>query len=492
MKLTFKLVFTFLLANIVLAVVYGYLSMQQEERLFHETTSAEVNTLGSAMGDVLADAWQSTGPQKMLMFVRNANSLERHMRIRWVWFDAQAEGSREVEFSPSAPRELLTTITIEQHREIESSDPDGTPYLRIYWPVTLSIDRKGGLEFSRPLQELNASKREILYRTELLIGGMVLLSGILAAYLGIRLVGKPLEQLIEKTRRVAAGDLRGPVHITSHDELAELGESLNRMCDQLVESQTKIREETAGRVSALEQLRHADRLKTVGRLASGIAHELGTPLNVVSGRAGLIASGKLTSDEIGQSAAAIRAEVDKMTKIMRQLLDFARTTTPHKAAVDLRQVVDQTVDMLRPVADKRNVQLGFARNGEAQLAELDAGQMQQVLTNLVINAIQAMPAGGTVDITIGRRVARPPDGSDDRGATCYAIDIRDQGVGIAEENLQHLFEPFFTTKEVGEGTGLGLSIAYGIMQEHGGWIDVSSRPGAGSCFTIFLPAGAES
>ena len=100
------------------------------------------------------------------------------------------------------------------------------------------------------------------------------------------------------------------------------------MCRQLAESQEQIRQETAARIAAMEQLRHADRLKTVGRLASGIAHELGTPLNVVSGRAGLIASGKLSHDEIGQSVAAIKAEAEKMTRIIRQLLDFARAGSP--------------------------------------------------------------------------------------------------------------------------------------------------------------------
>ena len=117
-----------------------------------------------------------------------------------------------------------------------------------------------------------------------------------------------------KARRIGRGDLAGPIHIRSRDELAELAEDLNAMCLNLAESQRKLREESAARIAAIEQLRHADRLKTVGRLASGIAHELGTPLNVVAGRAGLIASGKLDAAEIAQSAAAIRSEADKMTR----------------------------------------------------------------------------------------------------------------------------------------------------------------------------------
>jgi signal transduction histidine kinase len=369
---------------------------------------------------------------------------------------------------------------------------DGTPQLDIYWPVALGIDRRGGLEFAHAMTELKGNEWEIVRWTGLLIGGMALLSGLLAAALGVRLVGQPLRLLMEKTRLISAGNLQGPIHLDTRDELAELGESLNLMCERLSQSQGKIREETAARIAALEQLRHADRLTTVGRMASGIAHELGTPLSVVSGRAGLIGSGKLTADEVSTSAAAIKAEADKMTKIIRELLDFARASTPHKTAVDLRQVVSQTVDLLRPLAEKRNVELRLAAGGDAAVAEIDAGQIQQVLTNLIVNAVEAMPRGGKADIAVRRQSARPPDAVDLPPSMYYAVEVRDEGVGIAEEHVWRLFEPFFTTKEVGEGTGLGLSIAYGIVQEHGGWIDVTSRPGEGSCFTVFLPAGAKS
>ena len=264
------------------------------------------------------------------------------------------------------------------------------------------------------MSELQDNEREIVERTVLLIGGMALVSGLLAAALGVRLVGRPLRALMEKTRLIAAGNLQGPIHLGTRDELAKLGESLNLMCQQLAQSQGKIREETAIRIAAMEQLRHADRLKTVGRMASGIAHELGTPLSVVAGRAGLIGSGKLTTEEIAASAAAIKAEADKMTKIIRQLLDFARANTPHKTAVDLRQVAGQTVDLLRPLAEKRNVELRLAAGGDPAVAEIDAGQIQQVLTNLIVNAVEAMPGGGKADITVRSQAACPPEGGDAR------------------------------------------------------------------------------
>ncbi|MGO9113986.1 MAG: sensor histidine kinase [Thermoguttaceae bacterium] len=493
MRLALKLVLVFMLANIALAMIYGYLAVRREVILFRKEAAIETEVIDKSLEKLLIDAWRSKGDrgvQELLLTI--IDSQQQHLRIRWVWFDTKPE----TESCPVVSADLLTEDVVQGHVPIEADEPDGIYYLHVYWPVTLTAQRKGGLEFTLPETDLEANKQEIIQRTALLIAGMLLISGLLAVLFGVRLVGRPLEQLIAKARRIGEGDLAGPVHLRSHDELAELAENLNAMCAKLEESQTRLRQETAARIMALEQLRHADRLKTVGRLASGIAHELGTPLNVVAGRAGLIGSGKLDAEQVTQSAAAIKQEADKMTMIIRQLLDFARASAPRKLPVDLRTVVRQTIDMIDSIAQKQNVQLVFVPDAEEAIAEIDAGQIQQVMTNLTINAIQAMPNGGEVRFIIRRRSGRSPDGgavgSTDGSSAFYAVEVHDQGIGIPEEHMQQLFEPFFTTKEVGAGTGLGLSIAYGIVQEHGGWIDVTSRVGEGSCFTIFLPQGAKS
>ncbi|MEI8371407.1 MAG: ATP-binding protein [Planctomycetota bacterium] len=486
MRVALKLVLAFMLANSVMAGIYGYLAVRREVVLFQKRAAADAEEMGPVVEKLLADAWRTEGDRGMRESLRRiSGSGQLPLRIRWVWFDAKAEA----EFRPTASAEQMTSIVIQEHIAIETAEPDGISYLHVYWPVALTAERKGGVEFTHPTTELEVNKQEIIQRTALLIGGMLLISGLLAVILGVRLVGRPLERLIAKARRIGEGDLEGPVYLHSHDELAELAENLNAMCTHLAESQTKLRQETVARITALEQLRHADRLKTVGRLASGIAHELGTPLNVVAGRAGLIGSGKLDAEQIAVSAAAIKREADKMTTIIRQLLDFARASTPRKVPVDLRSVVRQTIDMIDSIAEKQKVQLIFESDANEAIAEIDAGQIQQVLTNLSINAIQAMPQGGQVRFLVRHRIGKSPEGSSDSPSTFYAVEIHDQGVGIPAEHLPQLFEPFFTTKEVGAGTGLGLSIAYGIVQEHSGWIDVTSRVGEGSCFTVFLPEG---
>ncbi|NQT16593.1 MAG: HAMP domain-containing protein [Planctomycetes bacterium] len=483
MKLAFKLVSALMLGLIVIITVHGWLSVRRESRRFELDAQADAERLGDVLEETVFEAWQQRGHQGVLDLIREASEYEHTMEIHWVRFDAQPGDP----FSPTASPDQITAVIIQQHLTVPARAPDGTPYLNAYWPVAVDPEHRVGLEFSRSMAGLDEHKRDLITRTLLLFASILLMNGVFAVFLGVRLVGRPLDRLIDKTRRIGSGDLAGPIHLDTHDEFAELAESLNQMCDQLLQSQAAVEEETAARIAAMELLRHADRLKTVGRLASGMAHELGTPLNVVSGHAGLIASGKLPADRVAQSAEAIKTETDKMTTIIRQLLDFARRSAPRRAPVDLTRLVHETTELLSALAKKHRVTFSLSHDADSAMATVDADQVQQVLTNLIVNAGQAMPDGGRIEIAIYHAHATPPESCDAAEGDYFRIDVQDHGEGIAKEDLQHVFEPFFTTKQVGEGTGLGLSIAYGIVQEHGGWIDVATRPGSGTCFSVYLP-----
>jgi signal transduction histidine kinase len=479
MKLTAKLVLVLFVAITLLLGLDGYFSFQREVELIRSKQELTVKLFART----LQLAWRQSGDQRVFDWIDELNAPHSAVRVRWVWLD-------RLPSDPAQPRPLpsdLASILRGQVVSRRQPEKDGKACLFTYARVTLAAQRPGGIELREPLPSTIQYVRQFIVRLGTMTVLMALVGGVLIFFLGTEMVGRPLQLLIEKTRRVARGDLAGPLHLRGHDELTELADALNAMCDQLAASQQQVRQEETARAAAMDQLRHADRLRTVGGMASGMAHELGTPLAVVSGRAELIASGKLSPEEITHSAQTIKAESQRMATIIRQLLDFARRSAPRTHCVDLRQIASQTVELLQALARKHNVALNLNGQAEPAMTTVDAGQIQQVLTNLIVNAVQSMPHGGRVHVGIQRQQAVAPPGRRTEPGDYFCIQVQDEGGGIPEPHLEHVFEPFFTTKDVGEGTGLGLSVSYGIVQEHGGWIDVQSRVGAGSCFSVFLP-----
>jgi two-component system NtrC family sensor kinase len=354
-------------------------------------------------------------------------------------------------------------------------------------PLVAPGGRRGALETSESLEDEREYVHRSVWNAGLTTAALLAVAALLATILGGYYVGRPVHQLVGKVRRIATGDLGHPLSLERGDELGELAGAMNQMCEALAAAHEATMREGAARLAAIEQLRHADRLTTVGKLASGIAHELGTPLNIVSGRGYMIASGEATGDEIGENARIIIQQTERITRIIRQLLDFARPRPIEKATTDLCSIAEQTITLLRPMADKARVQLALEGPETTALAVADVGQMQQVITNLVVNAIHACGNGGLVRVGFKREVITPPlQHGGPRGAYQCLI-VSDDGHGMDAETQARIFDPFFTTKEVGAGTGLGLSIAYGIVRDHGGWIDVQSAPGEGTRISIYLP-----
>ena len=309
--------------------------------------------------------------------------------------------------------------------------------------------------------------------------------------LGYWFVGQPIAELCRQARRIGGGDFATRIAVRHRDEIGQLGHEINAMCDQLATANRQIAAETEARIATLDQLRHADRLKTLGQLASGVAHELGTPLSIIAGRARRGRTGAQTGVEQQRAFAIIAEQAERMTAIIRQLLDFARRRGPRFGVHDLGAVARSTLDMLSPLAEKHAIRLTMDDGAPEVRAEVDVTQLQQALTNVAMNGIQAMQPGGVLRVGVECVRAAPPAGHGGAVGEYACIRVADEGVGIPAEDVPHVFEPFFTTKEVGDGTGLGLSVTWGIVREHGGWIEVTSHPGEGTTFRLFLAlAGA--
>ena len=483
MKLSTKIMSFVSLGIIALLGIDGYLSAHREIKLFDKDMEHDALLLGHAMKELVADAWQIKGQEPTLKLIEEANKDEHQLEIRWVWLDAPPGGTN----APRVSRAKLGPVARGQEISIKKMVAKGAGHRYTYVPVSIDDMRQGALELSESLFDLVDYAHETVIRSFILAGLMLSVSWLMLRVLSVRFVGGPLNQLVEKTRRIGAGELSGDLVLRGKDELSHLASAMNRMCQQLAKAQEVIRTETEARIAALEQLRHTERLAIIGRLSAGLAHELGTPLNVVSGRAKFIETEDLEKEEIAECSRIIRGQAERMTRLIQQLLVFARRKAPQTTPVDLRILAGQVLEMLNSSAGKQGVSLELVKNSDIPLVAIDPFQMQQVLMNLVMNGIQAMPKGGHLEVGLRLERARPPSQEKGEEKEYMAVDVRDEGEGIAPENMDHLFEPFFTTRETDKGTGLGLSIAYGIVEEHGGWIDVESEPGRGACFTVFLP-----
>jgi signal transduction histidine kinase len=313
------------------------------------------------------------------------------------------------------------------------------------------------------------------------IGAHALFSAVLIVLFGLVLFRgsllRPIEQMRESTRRIAAGELGLQVSEEAPAELSELAAALNVMSTSLARYRARTVEQLAHLEAANDALRRtqdallrSEKLASVGRLAAGLAHELGNPLAAVRGYVEILALGGLgDTDEI---VARCQVEVERMHGILRSLLDFARQEEPEVIDVNPREILDEAARTVRHQGPFRGIQVDVAVDGAPRLRG-EPAKLHQVLVNLLLNAAEA---GAT---HIGLAAAEVDGGA--------VLRCTDDGEGIPPANLERLFEPFFTTRPPGRGTGLGLAVVHRILEQHGGRIDVVSEPGAGAVFTLRFP-----
>ncbi len=388
---------------------------------------------------------------------------------------------------------IRTTIATEDARRSERQQ-------RNVGVLAGEMQRRADAHIDQRLQALADRQRELTRRfadelrmlhLTLVAAGLLVLVTILG--LGVQhFVVRPTKRLRRASQRVAAGDLDVVLPPASHDEVGLLTVDFAAMVAQLRTSRTAVQQLTDGlerevqnKTAHLEraladlaashqQLAARERLASLGTLAGGIAHEFHNVIGGIRGCAAELLADETVADR-RETLGVITRAADRATGIVHQLLRFARHSVENRTDLDLAVVVDDALRLCEPAARRQAVRVerelapGIALRG-------DADALHQVVVNLLTNALQAMPDGGTLHVTVARR------GAD------AAITVRDSGHGIAAADLPHIFEPFFSNRGHGErGTGLGLSVSYGIVTAHGGSIEVASPPGQGASFTVLLP-----
>jgi signal transduction histidine kinase len=375
----------------------------------------------------------------------------------------------------------------------------------IRWPAGAAgaIEVRMSLESA---QRLAAMERRQSFT--IMTGASVLIVGGLGWYLQ-RHVSRPIQTLVKTMAQAEAGDLGVEAAVARRDELGWLAASFNRALKRIKESydenirllariedfnralqheverathelaarHEELRQTHARLFEVQRQLNRTERLAMAGQLAAMMAHEIGTPLNSISGQAQLLLQRDDLHPDAVERLQIIEAQIARVVEILHTLLAASSPAEPIFKPVDLPLLVKGVLDLMAPILSRKGVEIVTALDADLPPVIGDAAQLQQVLLNCIVNALDAMPQGGTLRLTT-------------RSAAGDAVEIgvSDTGVGIAPAHLERIFEPFFTTKAIGKGTGLGLSICRRIVKAHGGEIEVESQVGVGTTFRIVLPA----
>ena len=484
MKLTAKILILLTLILAILTAAVGWYSARQEWAMLMEEHQDTAKAIADQYRESIISSWKQSGDAGVVEVVHGIEHHSEFFTVKWQWFH---DSETQLSMGEAASIAIPKIKRGEMHTVVRAMDAESKRVFT-YVPIIQNQDEHGGLEVSDTTNRADRRINLVWWKSLLTIIGMFVVSMLFAGLAGFRMIAMPLQRIMRKTEQVAQGDFSQPIEVKSKDELGQLANSLNDMSSRLSEQREQIKQESEQKLAALSQLRHSDRLQSVGQLSSGVAHELGTPLNVVLGNADLIASGKLPAEEVVESANAIKSEVSRMSGIVRNLLDFSRQKPGEKSKVCLGEILRATVELLHNMARKASTNILLDIDEASTIAVGDHEQLKQVFMNLIVNAIHAMPDGGNVNVSVAKISRENVSPKIQNTANeYYCVKVADQGVGIEPEAFERIFEPFFTTKEVGQGTGLGLSIAFGIIREHGGWIDVDSAPGQGSCFSIYLP-----
>jgi len=301
------------------------------------------------------------------------------------------------------------------------------------------------------------------------------------------MVARPLRRVSEAVDTIGAADRSQPVRFGTvrTDEIGRLAAALDHMQDRLEAARSALVSEHENKRRLERSLQISERLAAVGTLAAGVAHEIGTALNVVQGRTELLLEKEADDRSRAAELQVIIGQCQRISQTVRGLLDFARPEEPRPRPTNLNEVVNEVLGLLAYRLTSFRVTRQLAQ--DLPLVRVDHAMVEQALLNVVVNALQAMGADGELYIT-SKTAECAPSGSRGRYAV---VSVSDSGPGIPPEHLAHVFEPFFTTKPTGEGSGLGLAITYQLIADQDGEIEAVSQPGSGACFSIYLPvAGA--
>ena len=470
--MSIRLRFTIALTVLGLILFGGYavFAYGWEVDDLHGATQREVLTLGRSLAISLGNALRDRQRADIDETLRALEPLEPKIFVHVHEVDGREIARSKGDPVDRAIEALALRAAASAHESVELEGR------RFVYAAPLTSDSGeviGALVVARVTDDLEADLARTRWRLIAVVVAFVAVGLAIGLVLGTAYITRPLSSVLDGIAHVRDGDFKSQVPLARNDEIGALIDEFNAMVAALTAARQRIEHETDARLRLERGLQGIDKMVTIGQLSAGLAHEIGSPLQVLSARASALHA-RSAEPETRRQAEILIEQTARITRIVDQLLSFGRRRPAVIAPRNLARPVRAVLELLDGEARRRGVALELAVDGGDHTVDADEDQLQQIVLNLVRNALAATPAGGRIAVRI------------EAAAHQVRLLVRDTGPGIAPELLGRLFEPFFTTRASEGGTGLGLAVVRAIVTEHGGAITASSDRGAE--FVVSFPA----
>lgn len=456
----------------------GYVSLTTLERQVEEKMQDELQLVARALKLPVTRALKRDREGSVYSALKSAFQINRVYGASV--YDAEGSmvasvGAQKRSSGPGKEGEQLAAMAEQGDQREEYSKIGGEEAYSYFLPLTDVGGRIIGLlQLSRKKADFREHIRSLRWNSTVILAVGALIMVVLVLFGHRRALGRHLDNLGRSMRRVEQGDLGHRLHVRGPREIVDVAAAFNNMLDSMDRAQKELEKQRHNQARLEEELREAEKMAAVGRLAAGVAHELGTPLSIVDGHAQRAGRSTGLSGQAQLALGHIRGQVRRMEMIVRQLLDFSRRNVSNKRRVHPGRVALSSIQAVTRQENCRaeNIQYVESECGCEVLG--DPLRLEQMLGNLLQNAQQAAPDG---QIRLEWRC---------RDRDCV-FTVQDNGPGIEEQVRSRVCDPFFTTKPPGEGTGLGLAVVHGIVQEHGGEMNIRTSPWGGAEFEVRIP-----
>ncbi len=472
MRIGTRLTLVLLLCVLPVLAAYTYWSVEQSNVYINELKqSARAASSGVAPSvdeEVVAQEWNKVGDAFRKMDAEGTRSAILR-KDGTLWYAL-----------PDFPAELADAARAQLLAHRNSAEIGPTAGVKNWFCELVPLKGPAGdvIGYLLEVQDWTKIARDSRAQTLASLVVAIVLMGVVAIVIPLsvrRYVSRPLDDLSAKVKKFSLDDSDR----SGGSELELLGEEFLKLDQQLNRARSDLGERHRRELELERGLQRADRLATIGTLAAGLAHEIGTPMGVIRVRAEALQQDETISADGRVKLGVIVRQIDRIARIVRMLLDYARKSESHKTICDLRTIAERALALLEPEAAHRNVKTVVQLGETPLLVNCDADQIEQVFVNMIMNALDAMQrGGGTLRVTA--------DTEHNRQGSRAMLAFEDTGAGVAPEHEDRVFAPFFTTKEPGKGTGMGLAVSQSIVREHDGEITFSSGP-SGSRFVVAIP-----